>query len=186
MLTLAYGQNCIQSQCFPAIQFHISFLDVYRTFWRMLVCFMGCIQFHRGAFSISVCNNNAEERRSDFKPRPPATMACVKTSALRNGRATSEWLASTCTWAAMTARSQQLKPSTKQSCCAMSTAVTARLLCLLSPTSLLSTIRSVSLPLTAVASLVAEIAHALVLYQTLVAVHDKAVCHLNTRETLGC
>ncbi len=151
MLMLAYGQNCIQSQCFPMIQFYISFLDVNHTFWRMLFCFVGCMQFHRGAFSTSVCNNNAEERRSDFKPRPPATMACVKTSALRNGRAISEWLASTCTWAAMTARLQQLKPLTRQSCCAMSTAVTARLLCLLSPISLLSTTRSVCLLLTAVA-----------------------------------
>ncbi len=133
------------------IQYHISFLDVHGTFCRMLVCVMGCMQFHRGTFPTSVCINDAEERRSVFKPKPRATMACVKISALRNGKAISEWLASTCTWAAMTARLQQLKPLTKQSCCAMSTAVTARLLCLLSPTSLLSTTRSVCLPLTAVA-----------------------------------
>ena len=99
----------------------------------------------------SACMYNAEEKRNAFKPRPRATMACVKTSALRNGRATSEWLASICTWVATTVRLQQLKPLTRQSCCAMSTAVMARLLCLLSPTSLLSTTRFVCLPLTAVA-----------------------------------
>ncbi len=169
------------------IQFHMSFLDVYHTFWQMSACSMGCMQFHRGTFSTSVCIIDAEETRNVFKPRPRATMACVKTSALRNGKAISEWLASTCTWAAMTARLQQLKRLTKQSCCAMSTAVTARLLCLSSPTSLLSTTRSVCLPLTAVAYITCDSD-----CSCTAAVSDTGsiTCHgglsLKTEETLGC
>ena len=80
-------------------------------------------------------------KKKGCRPRLPAIMVCVRTSGLRSGRATSEWPASTCTWAAMIVRSPLLRHLTRQSCCAMSTAVMARTPPLSSPTSLLSTTR---------------------------------------------
>ena len=80
-------------------------------------------------------------KRSACRLRLPATMAYGRTSDLRSGKATSELQASTCTLGAMTARSQQLRPLTRPSCCATSTAETQITLSPLSPTSHQSTTR---------------------------------------------
>lgn len=84
-------------------------------------------------------------KRSGCRLRPRASMGCARTSAQKSGRATSEWRASTNTWAAMTAKLQLPKPLTRRSCCAMSTAGIARTPPLWSPTSRQNTTRQAGL-----------------------------------------